>query len=63
MSKEFKDYGLKITIKANLHIVSFLGITLDLRNNTYEPYRKPGNYPVNINKKFNHPKTILRELP
>ena len=51
------------TIKANLHRVNFLGITLDLRNNTYEPYRKPDNHPVDINKNSNHPKTILRELP
>ena len=44
--KVFKGFGLKITIKANLHIVNFLDISLDLRNNTYEPYRKPDNHPV-----------------
>ena len=44
--KVFKDYELKTTIKANLHIVNFLVITLDLLNNTYEPYRKPDNHPV-----------------
>ena len=60
--KVFKNYGLKITIKANLHIVDFLGITLDLSNNTYELYRKTGNYLVYINKSSNHTKTILREL-
>ena len=61
--KVFKDCELKITIKANLHIVNFLDITLNLRNNTYEPYRKPDNHPVYINENSNHPKTILRELP
>ena len=61
--KVFKDCELKITIKANLHIVNFLDITLDLRNNTYEPYRKPNNHLVCINKNSDHPKTILRELP
>ena len=60
--KVFKDCGLKITIKANLHIGNFLDITLDLRNNTYEPYRKSGNHPVYVNENSNHPKTILREL-
>ena len=35
MTKSFKDNGLKITIKANLDIVNFLDITLDLCNNTY----------------------------
>ena len=39
--KVFKDCGLKITIKANLHIVNFLDITLDLCNNTYEQTRQP----------------------
>ena len=36
--KVLKDCGCKITIKANLHIVNFLDITLDLRNNTYKSY-------------------------
>ena len=43
-------------------MVNFLGITLDLRNNTCEPY-KPDIHPVYINRNSNHPKTILRELP
>ena len=34
MIKSIKDYGLKITIKANVDIVNFLDITLDLCNNT-----------------------------
>ena len=50
--KVFKDCELKITIKANLHLVNFLDITLDLRNNTDEPYRKPNSHPVYINKKL-----------
>ena len=53
----------QIRVKTNLHIMKFLDNTLDLRNNTYEPYSKPGNYPVCINESSNHPKTILRELP
>ena len=36
--KVLKDCGRKITIKANLHIVNFLDITLDLRNDTYKSY-------------------------
>ena len=58
-----KDWGLKISIKANLDIVNFLDTTLDLRNNNCEPYRKLDNHPVYINKISNHPKKILRELP
>ena len=63
VKKVFKDFGLKITIQANLHTGNLLDITLDLRSNTYESYRKPDNHPVYINKNSNHPKTILRELP
>ena len=61
--KAFEVCGLKITIKANLHIVNFLDITLDLRNNTYKPYREPYTYPVYINKSSKHPETILKVLP
>lgn len=57
------DHGLKITIKADLHIVNLLDVTLDLHNNTYESHRKPDNHLVYNNKNFNHQKTILRELP
>ena len=50
-------------LKANLHIVNFLDITLALCINTYEPYRSPDNHAVYINRCFDHPKTILKELP
>ena len=46
VTKVFNNCGLKITIKANLHVVNFLDITLDLPNETYETYRKPDNHPV-----------------
>ena len=54
--KVSKNYGLKINIKTNLHIVNFLDIYLRFCNNTYELYRKPDNHPVYINKNSNHPK-------
>ena len=61
--KVFKECELKITIKANLHIVSLLDITLDLRNNTCESHWKSDNHLVHTNKNSTSPKTILRELP
>ena len=39
--KMFKDCGLNITIKTNLTSVDFLDIRLNLRDNTYQPNRKP----------------------
>ena len=45
----------------NLHIVNIIDITLNLRNNTYEPYRKPDN-PVYIIESCNHPSEKLSDL-
>ena len=61
--KIFKDCGLNITIKRNLKSVDSLDIWLNLRDNTYEPYRKPTSEPIYINKSSNHPKNIIKDLP
>ena len=61
--KMFKCCRLKAITKANFYILNFLDITLGLRNNTCETYKKSVSYPVNIDKSYNHPKQILRELP
>ena len=56
--KIFKDCGLNITIKTNL-----TSVDLNLRDNTYQPYRKPNSEPIYINKSSNHPKNIIKDLP
>ena len=61
--KTFKDYGLNITIEANLQRVSYLDITFDLRKYTYLPNRKTDNPPVYINSCSNHPPTVIKQLP
>ena len=61
--KNIKDYGLNITIEANLHIVNYLDVTFDLRKGTYLPYRKSDNPPVHINSCSNHPPTVIKQLP
>ena len=38
-------------------------MTFDLLNNSYKPYRKPDNLPVEIQKHANHSPTILNDLP
>ena len=43
MIKMFQNCGLKITIKTNLTSVNFLDIHLNLKDNTYQPYRKPNS--------------------
>ena len=61
--KIFKDCGLNIAIKTNLKSVDFLDIRLNLRDNTYQPYRKPNSEPMYINKSSNYPKNIIKDLP
>ena len=61
--KTFKDYGLNITIEANLHRVNYLDVTFDLRKDTYLPNRKTDNPPVYINSCFNHTPTVIKQLP
>ena len=61
--KTFKDCGLNITNKTNLKSVDFLDIHSNLRDNTYQPYRKPNSEPRYINKSSNHPKNIIKDLP
>ena len=46
-----------------MHKANFLGVTFNLRNNTYEPYIKPGNRIIYIHKDYNHSKATMRELP
>ena len=61
--KIFKTQNLSITIEVNLKIVNFLDITLDLNSGVFKPYMKPNNSPQYINKKSNHPPSIIKSIP
>ena len=61
--KIFKTFGLNLTIVANKKIVNFLDVTLNLTTNTYQPFVKENNTPLYINKKSNHPPSIIKNLP
>eukprot|EP00794_Sanderia_malayensis_P007635 gene7635-biopygen6221 len=63
INKTFNKLGLKITIKTNLKIVNYLDLTLNLKNGSYSPYRKPNDQPLYVNAKSNHPPTIIKHLP
>ena len=64
ITKIFKETGLRITIQANLKVVNFLDITLNLNNGKYYPYRKSNDKPVYIHKQStNHPPNIIKNLP
>ena len=59
----FKRYNLELKIKHSLVSVDFLDITMNLSTGEYEPYQKPDNEPIYVNKGSNHPPCIVRSLP
>lgn len=62
LCKTFGDNDLKITIQANITVVNFLDVTLDLKSGKHWPYTIPGNVPSYVHVKSNHPPTILRNI-
>ena len=40
-----------------------MDVRFNLNDQTYEPYRKPNNNPVYINKHSNHSPNIINEVP
>ena len=59
----FSKNGLRITIEVNKRTVNFLDVTLDLKNGTRRPFSKPGNIPLYVNSKSNHPPRIIQNIP
>ena len=59
----FKELKLSITIEVNVKVVNFLDMTLDLNEGIYKPYMKPGNTPLYIHRKSNHPPSITKNIP
>ena len=59
----FANYGLKLEINANQKVVNFLDVTLDLNKELYTPYMKVNNTIRYVNKKSNHPPSVLKNIP
>ena len=59
----FKKHRLDITVQTKLKEVDYLDIEFDLNNDTFKPYRKPNNDPLYVNKKSNHPPSVLKQIP
>ena len=51
-----------ITRYTNLQIVNLLNTEMNLDRGTYQTYRKPDNRSVYINRKSNHPPTIIKQI-
>ena len=63
ISTIFKGHGLNITSEANLKIVNFLDITLNLDAGTFSPYTKPNNEIYYVHSKSNHPPAVKKNIP
>ena len=63
ITKIFGEHGLRVTIKANMKVVDFLDVTLDLMTGLHRPYIKPNTKPQYVHAKSNHPKSILKNIP
>ena len=63
LTRIFSTFNLTITATANMKIVNFLDITLDLTNEKFKPYRKPNDDTLYINSHSNHPPSIIKQLP
>ena len=59
----FKQYNLSITIEANLKVVNFLDVQLDLENGLYKPYIKPNEKPNYVHSQSNHPPGTIKNIP
>ena len=61
--KLFKSLDLSVTITANITETDFLDLYLNLRRNTYQPFRKDNNSILYIHSDSNHPSSIKNQLP
>ena len=59
----FKSNGFSITVKTNLKVADFLDIYFEIVQDIYQPYKKPKNEPLYINKNSNHLPTVIKQKP
>ena len=64
LKSKFKLYSeLRITIQCNLKIVDYLDVTFNLTDSSDRPFNKTNNEINYIEKKSNHPPSIIKQLP
>ena len=56
-------YGLKLEIKANLSVVVYLDITLDLNTGLHSPFTKPNDVKNYVHKMSNHRPAVIKNIP
>ena len=63
LRKVYSRFDLQISIDSNLVRTDFLDVELDLRNDTYAPYRKPNFQVAYVNVKLNLPRYVFNQVP
>ena len=58
----FKSFPLFITVRANVTSANCLDVIFDLTKDNYKLFRKPTDEPVYINRHFNHPPNIVKQI-
>ena len=60
----FESLGLKIVIDTKLTNVNFLDVTMDLHNESFNPFRKPNDTLIlYVHKLSNRPPHVSKNLP
>ena len=60
--KIFKNKGLDTIINCNIKIFNYLGVTLNLNDGSYHPYKKHNDETNYIHVNSNHPPSISKQL-
>ena len=55
--------GVLKGIDSNLKEADFLDVSLNLRNGTYCPYKKPNDWFLYIHGLLNHPPNVMKQVP
>ena len=56
-------FGLNLIIKCSKTTVNYLGITLNVLDGIYKPYRKPENTLLYVYEESNHLPNIIKQSP
>ena len=59
----FGQHELRITVETGTTTCNFLDVTLDLKENTHAPYRKPNDTPLYVHVDSNHPPNVIKQIP
>ena len=60
--KMFKNKGLDIIISCNMKTVNYLDVTLNLKDGSYRPNKKPNDETNYIHVNSDYPTSILKQL-